>query len=162
MSAVTRRSTSSSLKSKLGMRSLSSGCRTRPRSKMRVSCSFVLNHSSLDVCGIVLMNANRVVKKGQPKNFIPEDRIRPLAAAFLRAEPVDGQLAVITRAQAEEADYNLSPSRWVTRTESADTVGVATLVREMVALDEKAAAISKTIRLALAPLIGAEPEAAHK
>ncbi len=111
---------------------------------------------------IVLMNANRVVKKGQPKNFIPEARIRPLAAAFLRAEPVDGQVAVITRAQAEEADYNLSPSRWVTRTESADTVGVATLVREMVALDEKAAAISKTIRLALAPLIGAEPEAAHK
>ena len=62
---------------------------------------------------IVLVNASRGVKKGQPKNFIPEDQIRPLAAAFLKGEPVEGEVAVITREQAEEADYNLSPSRWV-------------------------------------------------
>ena len=36
---------------------------------------------------IVLMNASRRVEKGQPKNYIPEDNIRPLAAAFLKGEP---------------------------------------------------------------------------
>jgi len=46
------------------------------------------------------------VAKGRPKNFIPESDIRPLAAAFLKGEPVEGEIAVITRQQAEDADYN--------------------------------------------------------
>ena len=62
---------------------------------------------------IVLLNASKRLKKGKPKNYIPEDAIRPLAAAYLKGEPVDGEIAVITGKQAEEADYNLSPSRWV-------------------------------------------------
>ncbi|MCC6204600.1 MAG: N-6 DNA methylase [Hyphomicrobiales bacterium] len=74
---------------------------------------------------IVLMNASRVVRKGQPKNFIPEDQIRPLAAAFLKGEPVDGQVAVITNEQAAEADYNLSPSRWVSGTADEDVPTLA-------------------------------------
>ena len=58
---------------------------------------------------IVLLNASRRVGKGRPKNFIPEDDIRPLAAMFLKGEPVEGEVAIITREQAAEADYNLSP-----------------------------------------------------
>jgi len=64
---------------------------------------------------IVLMNASRVVKKGQPKNFIPEDQIRPLAAAFIAGASIEGQVAIIARGQVEGADYNLSPSRWVNK-----------------------------------------------
>src|SRR3954462_5956887 len=55
---------------------------------------------------IVLLNASRRVRKGRPKNFVPEGDIRPLAAAFLKGDPVEGEIAVITRQQAEEADYN--------------------------------------------------------
>lgn len=62
---------------------------------------------------IILLNASRRLNKGRPKNYIPEEDIRPLAAMFLRGEPVETELVVITRDQAEEADYNLSPSRWV-------------------------------------------------
>ena len=69
---------------------------------------------------IVLVNASARVKKGRPKNYIPEEDIRPLAAAFLKGEPVKGEIAVITREQAKEADYNLSPSRWVEQTASDD------------------------------------------
>ena len=62
---------------------------------------------------IVLLNASRRVGKGRPKNYIPENDIRPIAAAFLKGETIEGEVAVITRDQAAEADYNLSPSRWV-------------------------------------------------
>lgn len=62
---------------------------------------------------IVLFNASKHLKKGKPKNYIPEEDIRPLSAAYLKGEPVEGEIAVITRQQTEEADYNLSPSRWV-------------------------------------------------
>ena len=77
---------------------------------------------------LVLLNANRRVGKGRPKNFIPEDDIRPLAAMFLQGEPVDGEVAVITREQAEEADYNLSPSRWVGQIQSEETRSIPDLL----------------------------------
>jgi type I restriction enzyme M protein len=48
---------------------------------------------------IVLLNAGRRVQKGKPKNHIPEDAIRPIATAFLKGEPVDGEIAVITRSK---------------------------------------------------------------
>ena len=62
---------------------------------------------------IVLVNASHRVAKGRPKNYIPEGDIRPIGAAFLKGEAVEGEVAVITREQAAEADYNISPSRWV-------------------------------------------------
>ncbi len=61
---------------------------------------------------IVLLNAGRHVRKGRPKNYIPEDDISLLAATFLQGEHVDGKVAVITAEQAEQADYNFSPGRW--------------------------------------------------
>ena len=80
---------------------------------------------------IVLLNASRRVGKGRPKNFIPEEDIRPLAAAFLKGEPVEGEVAVITREQAEQADYNLSPSRWVGQTTNGETASVSDLVAKL-------------------------------
>lgn len=62
---------------------------------------------------IVVLNASKRLKKGKPKNYIPEDAIRPLAAAYLKGEPLKGELIVVERSKVEEADYNLSPSRWV-------------------------------------------------
>jgi len=62
---------------------------------------------------IVLLNASKWLKKGKPKNYIPEEAIRPLAAAYLKGETVDGEIIVVSRDKVEEADYNLIPSRWV-------------------------------------------------
>ena len=42
---------------------------------------------------IVLLNASRRVRKGRPKNYIPEEDIRPLASAFTKGEPVEGEVA---------------------------------------------------------------------
>src|SRR5258708_29065539 len=62
---------------------------------------------------IVFLNASKRIQKGKPKNYIPKDAIVPLAAAYLKGDPVEGEIAVITRQQAEEADYNLNPSTFV-------------------------------------------------
>ena len=87
---------------------------------------------------IVLLNASRRVGKGRPKNYIPEDNIRPLAAAFLNGEPVDGEVAVITREQAQEADYNLSPSRWVGHAAAVIKRPISEILVEMQRLDAEA------------------------
>ncbi len=80
---------------------------------------------------IVLLNASRRVGKGRPKNFIPDDDIRPLAEMFLAGEPVDNEISVITREQAQEADYILSPSRWVGQVVGSEVSSVSELVAEL-------------------------------
>lgn len=80
---------------------------------------------------IVLLNATRRVQKGRPKNFIPEDDIRPLAAAYLKGEPLEGEIAVITCEQAAEADYSLSPSRWVGQSVAEAPADIPKLVRSL-------------------------------
>lgn len=94
---------------------------------------------------IVLLNASKRLKKGKPKNYIPEDDIRPLATAFLKGEPVEGEVAVITKAQAEEADYNLSPSRWVGQSGSAEQRDIKEIVSDLLRLDAETREIDQSL-----------------
>jgi type I restriction enzyme M protein len=102
---------------------------------------------------IVLLNASRRMKKGKPKNYIPDEHIRPLAAAFLRGEPVEEEVAVVTRDQVAGADYNLSPSRWVGKSTSAEVGSVNVLVRELSALDDEAHHLSVALSKMLAGVV---------
>ena len=106
---------------------------------------------------IVLLNASRRVRKGRPKNYIPEEDIHPLTAMFLKGEPVEGEVAVITRGQAAEADYNLSPSRWVAQTNSTKAGSVRDLLTELVALDEEANQLSASLHKLLAGVADESP-----
>ncbi|RJF88632.1 helix-turn-helix domain-containing protein [Oleomonas cavernae] len=94
---------------------------------------------------IVLLNASKRLKKGKPKNYIPEDAIRPLAAAYLKGEAVDGEIAIITRQEAEEADYNLSPSRYVGRVDDAEKATLPDLIAELLKLDEESSAVNASL-----------------
>ena len=100
---------------------------------------------------IVLVNASRRVGKGRPKNYIPEEDIRLIAAAFLKGEAVDGEVAVITREQAAEADYNLSPSRWVGPGGTQTEVGsVRELLDNLLALEDESQNLSASLSKLLA------------
>ena len=105
---------------------------------------------------IVLLNASRRVGKGRPKNYIPEEVIRPIAAMLLRGEPVDGEVAVITREQAEEADYNLSPGRWVGQTEATELQSIQSLIDELQGLHNRDAELTTNLVRMLAPLTRVE------
>ena len=94
---------------------------------------------------IVLLNASRRVRKGSPKNYIPEEDIRPLAAAFLKGEPVEGEVAIITREQAQETDYNLSPSRWVGLTDEVPRRPLAEIIADLQRLNEEAREIDASL-----------------
>ncbi len=99
---------------------------------------------------IVLLNASRRVRKGRPKNYIPEEEIRPLAAAFLKGQPVEGEIAVITREEASKADYNLSPSRWVGQVSSAEVGSVSELLNELLSIDDESRQLSASLSKLLA------------
>lgn len=99
---------------------------------------------------IHLLNASRYYCKGKPKNYLPDEDIRPLAAMYLKGEAVEGELAVITTQQAEEADYNLSPSRWAAQSSAADVASVVSLVKKLAQLDGEAHQLSASITKLLA------------
>ena len=101
---------------------------------------------------IVLVNARRRVGKGSPKNFIPKDDIRPIAAMFLKGEPVEGEVAVITRDQAAEADYNLSPNRWVGQAEETRLRSITSMIDELRGLNNQDVELSSHLMSMLAPL----------
>lgn len=94
---------------------------------------------------IVLLNASRYFRKGRPKNYLPEEDLRPLAAMYVKGEPVEREVAVIARQQAEEADYNLSPSRWVGQNDDAEHRDVPQLIAELAKLDAQAAEVNKAL-----------------
>jgi type I restriction enzyme M protein len=94
---------------------------------------------------IVLLNASRHVQKGRPKNYIPEEHIRAIASAFLKGEPVSGEVVIITKTQAQEADYNLSPSRWVGQLDVVDQRSIKELAFELLRLDEQTQQIDEAL-----------------
>lgn len=94
---------------------------------------------------IVLLNASRHFKRGKPKNYLPEEDIRLLAAMYLKCEPVEGEVAVITKQEAEETDYNLSPSRWIGQTEAAGTDNLKDLIDKARNLAEKGRKIDEAL-----------------
>lgn len=101
---------------------------------------------------IVLLNASRRLKKGKPKNYIPEDAIRPLAAAFLKGEPVEGEIIVVDRKKVEEADYNLSPSRWVGIAAEANGDSLAALIKRFDAVLSQETKLTSELQSALSKL----------
>ncbi|MBI5531779.1 MAG: N-6 DNA methylase [Deltaproteobacteria bacterium] len=108
---------------------------------------------------IILLDASERMKKGRPKNYIPEDAIRPLAAAYLKGEPVVGELTVITTKQAEDADYSLSPSRWVEKVATTTVGNIGALLHELTRLDREAAALAATLSKLLSPVSDAQAKA---
>jgi type I restriction enzyme M protein len=98
---------------------------------------------------IVLVNASRRFTKGRPKNYLAEQDMKDLAALFTAGVTVDGEVAVIDRAEVVAADYNLSPAKWVTRTSDDDYRPIKDIVADLHDLDKRA----REIDLALVKML---------
>lgn len=101
---------------------------------------------------IVLINASRHVKKGKPKNYIPEENVRLLAARFHRAEPVEGEVSVINTADAVTKDYAISPGFWVKQIDHIDHRDLDELIQQASALGTASSAIWEALIPRLAQL----------
>ncbi|MBS0365362.1 MAG: N-6 DNA methylase [Proteobacteria bacterium] len=101
---------------------------------------------------ITLLNASRHFRKGRPKNYLPEEDIKSLAAVYLKGEAVEGEVAVVTTQQAQEADYNLSPSRWVGQNGSEEVVSIPALMQQLEQLNTQDVGLTGDLLRLLRPL----------
>jgi type I restriction enzyme M protein len=101
---------------------------------------------------IVLLNASKHFKKGKPKNYIAEDDIRPLAAMYVKGEPVEGEIEVIKNEEIAAKDYAISPSFWVTQSDDKEYRDINDLVESANRLAEESAALWSTLEPRLTQL----------
>jgi type I restriction-modification system DNA methylase subunit len=98
---------------------------------------------------IILLNASKRYLKGKPKNYLPEDQIRTIAALYQKGEAVDGELAVISQIEVEKSDYNLSPSRWVGQTDDTNHKSIPELVGLVSSLSDESQRLWTQLQAAL-------------
>lgn len=101
---------------------------------------------------ITLVNASKRFTKGRPKNHLADEDVADLARLFNSAESVEGEVAAIDLQQAADADYNLSPSRWVQQASAQDHRSVQELLTELVELDGAARQIDEALAKMLVKL----------
>jgi type I restriction enzyme M protein len=87
---------------------------------------------------VILLNANKRFTKGRPKNHLADMDIKEITALFQGGVAVDGEVAIIDRAEIATADYNLSPARWVARTNDHAHRPFKEIVAELLELDDRA------------------------
>ena len=87
---------------------------------------------------ITLVNASKRFTKGKPKNHLADEDVVDLANLYNAGDAVEGQVAIIDLAQIKDADYNLSPSRWIQQANAQDHRSVQDLLKELADLDSEA------------------------
>lgn len=105
---------------------------------------------------ITLVNASAEFKKGQPKNYIPDENIRKIADAFNDGKDVDGFVKVITIAEAAKNDFNLSPSRYLASAAVGTIRKLPDILKDLAALEAEATRMDKDLKKILPQLVTAK------
>jgi type I restriction enzyme M protein len=95
---------------------------------------------------IVLVNASGEFQKGRPKNFLPDEAVKKIAAAFRAGEDVERLVKAAVIEEVAAADYNLSPSRYVETAAPAEHRDVQVILDELAALDSEASRLDGQLK----------------
>jgi len=95
---------------------------------------------------VILVNASAEFQKGRPKNFIPDDAIRKIAAAFHAGKDVERFVKLVPVDEIARNDYNLSPSRYIETAAAPEHRDVQTVLDELARLDAEARRLDEEFR----------------
>jgi type I restriction enzyme M protein len=95
---------------------------------------------------VILINASGDFLKGRPKNFLPDEAVKKIAAAFRAGRDVERLVKIVTTEEIVAADYNLSPSRYVETAAPTEHRDIQTTLDELAALDAEAARVDAELR----------------
>ncbi len=100
----------------------------------------------------LLINASREFEKGQPKNFIPEDKQLKIADTFKKWEEIEKFSKIVTKEEIEKNDYNLSPSRYIHVSDSEELRDIGEIIAELRELEEEEKVINDDLNNILSKL----------
>ena len=86
---------------------------------------------------ILLVNASREFEKGKPKNYLSEENIKKIVDIYRNFKEIEGLSKIISLEEAKEADYNISPSRFVSIIEEEKYRPISEIKAELERLEEE-------------------------
>ncbi|GIU75770.1 MAG: DNA methyltransferase [Bryobacteraceae bacterium] len=101
---------------------------------------------------VLLANASAEFRKGRPKNELTEEGIRRVVQCFREWKDQEGLCRVVSQQQIAEADYNLSPSRFVRSAAAAQNGDIQSILGELAALRKEEQALDATLAATFAGL----------
>ncbi len=103
---------------------------------------------------ILLVNANQVYEKGDPKNFIPPAGIDRLTDILINWKKQDKLSRIVDLADLKKNDYNISPSRYIHTGEAEVYRPITEIVAELDALELEAKKTDAALKKILTKIIG--------
>ena len=80
---------------------------------------------------IIMINASTLFEKGRPKNYIPDDKIEQIYNIYSNCKEEDGISKVINRDDIIKSDYNLSPSRFISKNDDENIIPIEDIINEI-------------------------------
>ncbi|MEW5757234.1 MAG: N-6 DNA methylase [Pseudomonadota bacterium] len=101
---------------------------------------------------LFLLNASRSFKKGDPKNYIPDDEIARIGDTFAAWREEERFSKIVDKAEIVKNDYNISPSRYIHVADDEDYRPLSEIVEDLRELEKEAAINEKALMAVLARL----------
>lgn len=95
---------------------------------------------------IFLINASREFEKDKPKNFLGEENIKKIVDVYHNFKEVEGLSKIITLQDVIEADYNISPSRFVSVVVPEEYRKIEEIKRDLEKVEEERGNIENKIK----------------
>ena len=94
---------------------------------------------------ILLINASKEFVPGKTQNTLSAENIRKIVDAYRKFKDIEKFAKVITKEEAKEADYNLSPSRFVSVNEEEEYRSMADILNELRGLEGERSRINEKV-----------------
>jgi len=114
----------------------------------------VLNKKKKKTKKILLINASKLFKKGRPKNYLPDEKIRQISEIYHDWKEEEGISKIINREEAAKNDYNLSPSRYVSSNDKEDLLSLEDAVVQLKEVEEERKEVDGKLDDILKKIIG--------
>lgn len=101
---------------------------------------------------IFLINAAKEFIKGDPKNYIDDDQIKKIAAAFNAKTEIANFSAFVGRDEIVKNDYNISPSRYIHIGDVEEYAPIEDILRDLAEVEAKAKEADGNLRKVLGEL----------
>ncbi|MDT3669648.1 MAG: class I SAM-dependent DNA methyltransferase [Aromatoleum sp.] len=101
---------------------------------------------------LFLLNASRSFKKGDPKNYVPDEEIARIADTFAAWREEERFSRIVEKAEIVKNDYNISPSRYIHVADDEDYRPLSEIVEDLRELEKEARLTDQAMQSVLARL----------
>lgn len=95
---------------------------------------------------ILLINASKEFQPGKPQNVLGKENIKKIVEVYRDYKEIEGLSKIITLREVAEADFNLSPSRFVSEIDVEDYRPISKIIDELKSIEFKRLKIEEKLR----------------